>query len=490
MTADVIPAAGPADAPGHDTVTLLGRSIEYKWLVAVVLVSALFLDILDTTIVNVALPTLGRTFGAASTEWVVIGYTLSLAVFIPASGWLSDKVGTKRIFLFAFAMFIGSSALCGAAQSIGQLITFRVLQGVGGGMLTPVGLAMLFRAFPPAERARASTAMMIPTLAAPALGPVIGGFLITNVSWRWIFYINVPVGLTAFVIGFRKLREHKEPTAGRFDLAGLVLSGGGLAAFVYALSEGPSKGWTSAVVVGSGVVGVVMLLAMVVVETHKREPMLMLSLLRDRMFRNANLVSAFSIASFFGLLFVLPQYLQTLRGLSAQESGLTTFPQAIGIACSSFVAGTLYKRIGPRRLIAGGLFLASIANFTFHWLTLGTDLWLIRGLMLTRGLCMGFAFVPMQAASYATIAPADNGRAASIFSTQRQVAVSVSVAVLATILSTYGAFGAGGVVANAGRALDGIHITFYVSAALALVGAGTALIIRDSDAAGTMAART
>ena len=331
--------------------------------------------------------------------------------------------------------------------------------------------------------------MMIPTLAAPALGPVIGGFLITNVSWRWIFYINVPVGLTAFVIGFRKLREHREPTAGRFDLAGFVLSGGGLAAFVYALSEGPSKGWTSPVVVGSGVAGVAMLLAMTYVETHKREPMLMLSLLRDRMFRNANLVSAFSIASFFGLLFVLPQYLQTLRGLSAQESGLTTFPQAIGIACSSLVAGTLYKRIGPRRLIAGGLFLASIANFTFHWLTIDTNLWLIRGLMLARGLCMGFAFVPMQASSYATIAPADNGRAASIFSTQRQVAVSVSVAVLATILSTYGAFGVGGVVADAGRAPDGIHITCYVSAALALVGAGAALIIRDSDAAGTMAAR-
>jgi EmrB/QacA subfamily drug resistance transporter len=469
-----------------EPVTLLGRSIEYKWLVAAVLVSALFLDILDTTIVNVALPTLGREFGAASTEWVVIGYTLSLAVFIPASGWLSDRIGTKRVFLFAFAMFIGSSALCGAAQSIEQLITFRVLQGVGGGMLTPVGLAMMFRAFPSNERARASTVMMIPTMAAPALGPVIGGFLITNVSWRWIFYINVPVGLAAFIIGFRKLRESKEPTAGRFDVAGFILSGGGLAAFVYALSEGPSKGWTSTVVLGSGIIGVAMLTAMVIVETHRRQPMLMLSLLRDRMFRNANLVSVFSIASFFGLLFVLPQYLQTLRGLSAQQSGLTTFPQAIGIACSSLVAGRLYKRIGPRRLIAGGLLLASIVNFAFHWLTFDTNLWWIRGLMLVRGLCMGFAFVPMQAASYATIQRADNGRAASIFSTQRQVAVSVSVAALATILSTYGAFGQDGVVADAGRALDGIHITFFVSAALALIGAGVALIIHDSDAAGTM----
>lgn len=133
VTAPALVATKTPEAP----VTLFGRTVEYKWLVATVLVSALFLDILDTTIVNVALPTLGRQFGASSTDWVVIGYTLSLAVFIPASGWLSDRIGSKRVFLFAFAMFIGSSALCGAAQSIEQLIAFRVLQGVGGGMLTP-----------------------------------------------------------------------------------------------------------------------------------------------------------------------------------------------------------------------------------------------------------------------------------------------------------------------------------------------------------------
>ena len=482
VTAPALVATKTPEAP----VTLFGRTVEYKWLVATVLVSALFLDILDTTIVNVALPTLGRQFGASSTEWVVIGYTLSLAVFIPASGWLSDRIGSKRVFLFAFAMFIGSSALCGAAQSIEQLIAFRVLQGVGGGMLTPVGLAIMFRAFPPAERARASTLMMVPTLTAPALGPVIGGFLITNVSWRWIFYINVPIGLAAFVLGFRRLRESREPTAGRFDLAGFVLSGGGLAAFVFALSEGPAKGWSSPTVLGSGALGVVMLAAMVYVETHKPQPMLTLSLLRNRLFRNANIVSAFSIASFLGLLFVLPQYLQTLRGLSAQESGLTTFPQAIGVGCSSFIAGSLYKRIGPRRLISSGLFLASIAIFAFHWITLDTNLWWIRGLMLLRGFCMGFAFVPMQAASYATIAPADNGRAASIFSTQRQVAVSIAVAVLATILASYITFGSTGRVIDPQRALDGFHVTFFVSAGLALVASIAALFIRDSDAAGTM----
>ena len=473
-----------------EPVSVFGRRVEYKYVVAAVLVSALFLDILDTTIVNIALPTLGREFGANSTEWVVIGYTLSLAVFIPVSGWMSDRVGTKRVFLFAFAMFIGASALCGAAQSIEQLISFRVLQGVGGGMLTPVGLAMMFRVFPPAERARVATLMMIPTLVAPALGPVIGGFLITNAGWRWIFYVNLPVGATAFFVGMKLLREHREPTAGRFDAAGFVLSGGGLASFVFALSQGPRDGWTSTNVVVFGLLGIAMLTAMVVIETRILQPMLMLGLLRNRMFRNANIVSAFSIASFLGLLFVLPSYLQILRGLSAQSSGLVTFPQAIGVGCSTFIAGALYKRVGPRRLIFGGLFLASLTIFAFHWLTVSTNLWWIRGLMLTRGFCMGFAFVPMQASSYSSIAPADNGRASSIFSTQRQVAISIAVAILGTILAHHVTFGAGGKVADPQRALDGFRVTFFVTASLALVGALSALMIRDSDAAATMAPRT
>jgi MFS family permease len=208
------------------------------------------------------------------------------------------------------------------------------------------------------------------------------------------------------------------------------------------------------------------------------------------MFRNANIVSAFSIASFLGLLFVLPSYLQSLRGLSAQSSGLVTFPQAIGVGCSTFIAGSLYKRIGPRRLIFGGLLLASLTIFAFHWLTLTTNLWWIRGLMLTRGFCMGFAFVPMQASSYATIAPADNGRASSIFSTQRQVAISIAVAILGTILTHYITLNASGLVADTHRALDGFHITFFVSASLAFAGAIAALFIRDSDAAGTMAPRS
>ena len=186
------------------TARRASERIPYKWIVAVIFVCGLFMDILDTTIVNVALPVLGKQFHAntASIEWIVLAYLLSLAVWIPASGWIGDRIGTRRVFLFALAMFTAASALCGQAHSLRELVAFRVLQGVGGGMLVPVGTAMLFRAFPPIERARASTVLIVPTVLAPALGPVLGGWLVTDVSWRWIFYVNLPIGAFAFAIGF------------------------------------------------------------------------------------------------------------------------------------------------------------------------------------------------------------------------------------------------------------------------------------------------
>ena len=322
-------------------IQILGKQIEYKWFVAAIYVSALFLDVLDVTIVNVALPALGRDLRSDAVEWVVVGYTLALAVSIPAAGWWSDRIGTKRAFLTSLALFIGASVLCGFAQSMGQLIAFRIVQGIGGGMLTPIGMAMLFRAFPPAERARASMFVMIPMLLAPALGPILGGLIVSHVGWEWIFWINWPIGLLAFVMGFKFLREHKEPTAGRFDAPGFFLGGGGLALAVFAMSEGPRSGWGSMSVILPATLGVLSLITFVNVELRVAEPMIDLRLFTNRMFRSANIVMAFSMAAFLGLLFVLPLYLQNLRGYSAQKSGLTTFPDAIGVMFATVVAGRL-----------------------------------------------------------------------------------------------------------------------------------------------------
>mgnify|MGYP000877287660 CR=1 FL=1 len=479
--------AAPATS-GDSTVTVLGRDMPYKYVVAIVYVTALFLDILDITIVNVAIPALGQEFQSENAEWIVLGYTLSLAIWIPASGWLGDRIGTKRVFMFAFAAFIAGSALCASAQSMEQLIAFRVIQGVGGGMLTPVGVAMLFRAFPPIERARASTFIMIPTLTAPALGPILGGLLVTHANWRWIFLINVPVGLIGLWFGLTYLREHKEPTAGRFDVRGFLFSAAALALVVFALSEGPRVGWTSTEVLATGGIGLVFGFLMVWSSLRAERPMLDLRLLGNRIFRQCNIVSLFSMMSFLGVVFVMPLYLQLLRGQDAFHSGLTTFPQALGVMISSQFAGRLYPLIGPRRLMAAGLFAAGIANLGFVPVGLDTDLWLIRGLMFARGLAMGFAFVPMQAASYATIAPADNGRASSVFSTQRQIAVSLGVAILASILVSYMPLSRPPV--DVDRALTGYHLAFGTAVALAWIAAIAALFVRDSDAAPTMRPRT
>jgi EmrB/QacA subfamily drug resistance transporter len=462
--------------------------IPYKWIVATVFVAGVFMDILDTTSVNVALPTLAQEFDAtiSQVEWVVLGYLLSLAVWIPASGWIGDRFGTRRVYLFALVMFTGASVLCGTATSLNELIAFRILQGVGGGMLVPVGTAMLFRAFPPIERAKASTVLIVPTVLAPALGPVIGGWLVTYHSWRWIFYLNVPVGIATFALGFVGLREHKEPTPGRFDLAGFVLSGSALAAILFALSRGPADGWGSPVVVVPLVYGVLAFAALIYVETHIDEPMLALRLFKERMFRNANIVTALAFGSFAGLLFLLPLFLQVLLGLTAIQSGLTTFPQAVGMILASQIVGRLYHTVGPRRLMIGGLIAMSIVTFPLVLVGFGTSLWVIRAIMFARGVCMAFAFVPVQASSYANIVPADTGRASAIYSAQRQIAASLGVAILATVLVEATTHFTSSAVSPADAALRGFHVAFFVAACLVLLAAASAFLIRDRDAANTI----
>jgi EmrB/QacA subfamily drug resistance transporter len=219
--------------------------ISQKVAVSVVFVAVMFISIMDVTIVNVALPTIGRELRVSATDVdaISIAFLVSLAVFIPASGWLGDRFGGKRVLLAAIVVFTAASALCGVANSLDELVAFRVLQGVGGGMLAPVGLAMLYRTFPPEERIHAAAILTIPTTFAPALGPVLGGFLTDNFSWRWVFYVNVPIGVLALAFGALFLDQSTEPHPGRFDLTGFVLSGVGLGALMYGISEGPNHGW-------------------------------------------------------------------------------------------------------------------------------------------------------------------------------------------------------------------------------------------------------
>jgi EmrB/QacA subfamily drug resistance transporter len=473
--------------------------IEYKYIVAIVSVFGLFMDLLDSSIVNVAAPTLAKDFNASTTtiEWVITGYLLSLAVFIPVSGWAGDRFGTKRTFMFALAVFTASSFLCAMSWSVGSLIAFRVLQGVGGGMLTPVGTAMVFRAFPPSERSKASGFMVIPTTVAPASGPIVGGFLVEYVNWQWIFLVNVPVGILGLIVAWRFLKEEKQPSPGKFDPRGFVLAATGMACIQYALAEVGSRGFGDSRVLLFLAAGIAVLVAFVRVELRTAEPMIDVRLFKNRLFRQCTTTQFVAMIGFSGALFLLPFLLQRERGLSPFESGLTTFPMAIGVMLVAQPTSRLYRSIGPRRLIAIGLVLATASCAILAFIDLGTSLWYIRGVMLIRGFGFGMMLVPMQAATFATVKQTDAGRASSLFSVSRMLGQSMGVGVAATVLSNritaHGGIPAAHLQHLPQAVQDGTllayHDAFLVAAVLTLFGVAMALMIRDSDAAPSMKPR-
>jgi EmrB/QacA subfamily drug resistance transporter len=464
--------------------------VSEKVAVSVVFVAAMFISIMDITIVNVALPTIGRDFAVSPTsvDSISIGFLVSLAVFIPASGWLGDRFGGKRVLLAAIAVFTAASALCGVASSLGELVTFRVLQGAGGGMLAPVGMAMLYRAFPPEERIRASAILTGPTALAPALGPVLGGLLVTEASWRWVFYVNVPIGAAALAFGALFLSEHAENRPGRFDLPGFLLSGAGLGLLMYGVSEGPELGWRSATVLACIAAGVVLLAAMAVTELRTAEPIVALRLLGNRLFRSCNGVMILGSVAFLGTLFVISLYYQDGRGLSALQSGLSTFPEAVGVMVGAQLASrVLYPRLGPRWHIATGMTGVAAAIGLLSLLGAQSSLWWARLLMFALGLCMAQVFVPSQAAAFATIPRAATGGATAMFNAVRQLGGAIGVALLTTVIAEIGAVhrAAGHEVAN----LAAYRITFLVAAAVCLAGLPAALSIRNADAVATIPAR-
>ena len=470
--------------------------LDYKWIVGIVFVFGLFMDLLDMTSVNVALPKLGedlnvnREEAASTIQWVVTGYLLSLAVFIPVSGWAGDRFGTKRIFMIALFIFTSGSLLCALAWNIESLIAFRVLQGAGGGILTPVGTAMLFRAFPPEERAKGAAILMVPMVVAPASGPVLGGYLVEYHDWRWIFLINIPVGLLGLVFAGLFLREEKQPSPGRIDIPGFILAAAGLASLIYALAEAGIDGFGSQRVLAFGALGIGLLLLFGYQEIRTREPMIDMRLFGNRLFRTMNLAQIVGYSGMMGGLFLLPLLLQAEMGLSPFQSGLTTFPQAIGVVSMVQIAGRIYNSVGPRRMMMAGMLGSAITTLLFLLVDLETSQWWIRLIMLCRGWAFALVLIPIQTATYATIRPHEMGRASAIFNANRQVAASFGVALLATSLSNrlsaHGTTLGPPPIGNPVLALDAFHEAFIVAAVLALLGLLAAAMISDREATAMM----
>jgi EmrB/QacA subfamily drug resistance transporter len=466
------------------------REMNQKVVVAVVYVAAMFMTIMDVTIVNVALPTIAREFhtNASGVATTVIAFLVSLAVFIPASGWLGDRFGGRRVLLGSLAIFAVASGLCGFAHSLEQLVVFRVFQGVGGGLMTPVGLAMLFRVFPPEERVRAASILVIPTTFAPAIGPVIGGIFVTEASWRWVFFVNVPIGLAAAVFGYLFLADDRHADPARFDLAGFVLSGAGFGLVMYGVSEGPTAGWATAEIVGTTVSGAALLIVLVFVELRSDHPLLDLRIFGNRLFRSGSVVLMLGSMSFISVLYLLALFFQDALGFSALRAGLTIFPEALGVLFGTqFVSRLAYPRLGPRLVMATGLAVVASAMVLLTFVTPSTNEWVIRLIVYLLGTGMSGVFMPSQAASFATISRERTGDASSLFNAQRQIGSAAGVAVLTTVLVALNpTHRVGGHLAVN---LAAYHACFLVGGGFAVLALCAALTIHSDDAASTMVRR-
>ncbi|MFD3165429.1 MDR family MFS transporter [Herpetosiphon sp. NSE202] len=457
--------------------------IDQKIAVCVVFVAALFMSIMDGTIINVALATIQQDFGASSSaiNAIVVIYLICIAVVIPASGWLSDRWDTKWVFLTSLGLFTLASMACGLAQNIEQLMLTRAAQGIAAGALMPVGTTMLFRTFPPHQRIQVSRILIIPTVIAPAVGPVLGGYLVDRLSWHWVFFVNGPIGLAALIFGALWLQTPKREQVGAFDWLGFILAGAGFAALLYTLTEGASKGWSSALILSSAAIGILSLAALVFVELAKAKPMLDLRLFSIPLFRVSNLVAIFGSAAFTGILFLMPQFLQNVAGASALESGLTTSPEAIGVVLSSQLVARLYPKVGPRRLTFGGVLGVAVMIGLMSTIDAETNLWLVRALMFGTGVGMAYLFLPIEAAVFAQIPHASTGQASAIFNMQQQLGSALGVAILGSVLALN--HSGTGINQNA----QSYQYAFMAAAVLAFISACVALFIRDRDAAATMA---
>jgi EmrB/QacA subfamily drug resistance transporter len=397
-----------------------------------------FMVILDTTIVNVALPAIGQELQAGNgIEWIVTAYLLAVGLSTPASGWLADRFGRKRTFLVSLAAFTAGSLAAALAPNLPVLVAFRVLQGLGGGAMMPVGMAMIYELFPPEKRGSALGIWGVAAMAAPAMGPVIGGYLATSVSWRWLFAVNVPLGVAGLAAGMRLLRDTGYRERRPFDLWGLVLVGGGLVLWLLAFSEGTDLGWTSPTVVAMLAAGGSLLVGFAVVELRSGHPLIELRMFGVPAFSiTIGIVWAITIAQFGRLVFVPLELEGPLRGLTALHVGLLLTPSALGAALTMPFGGRLSDHIGPRVPVISGVALLTVSALGLGRLDLQSSEPWIAFLLFVGGLGTGLAMMPNTVTAMNVLPGRFTAQASAVRSMNRQVAGAMGVAVLASVFES------------------------------------------------------
>jgi EmrB/QacA subfamily drug resistance transporter len=403
---------------------------------------------------------------------------------LPLSGWLGDRFGHRNILLGAIVVFTIGSGLCGLAGNLAELVLARVVQGIGSGLMTPVGMALLYRTFPPAERVRVTSILMIPTIIAPITGPVLGGALVDDLSWRWVFWVNLPLGVFALLFGLSFLRPEPGESVGPFDIRGFLIGGIGLAALMYGLSDGPTAGWSSARIIVAIIVGLILLIVLVYQQLHAEHPLLTLHVFRDRLFRSGTGVTIVSSMAFFGFLFVLALFLQNGLGFSPLKSGLSTIPEAVGVLIGAqLVSRFLYPRFGPKPLMIIGSFAMAVLLLMLTTIDSGAQAWSLRAYVFGVGFTIAFVMITSQVATMARVERTEISGASTLFSAARQIASALGIAVLASALAFVGE--PTPIAGHTVKDLSSYHVAFVVAAGLAVLCALVAMTLHNSDADGT-----
>jgi DHA2 family multidrug resistance protein len=412
----------------------------HKWVVAGTVLTGTIMAVLDASIVNVALPSMTGTFGASVEEitWVVTGYILAQVIMMPLTALLSARFGRRNFYLFSLALFTVSSMFCGVARTLPLMVFFRILQGVGGGVLTIVSQAILRESFPPEEQAMAMGMYGLGVVVAPAVGPTLGGWITDSFTWPWVFYVNVPIGFLSIVLVSRFIHDppYLVRRKGRIDLRGVAALAVGLGSFQLLLEQGQRNDWfesnyitTLAVIAAAGMI------LFVWQELRSREPAVNLRLLKNVPFTSATSLGAVLGAGLFGTLFLLPMFLQRLLGYTAMLSGEALIPRSLAMAVILPLGGRVYNRLGPRLLVGAGLLVSAYSFWELSHLTIDTGFWDIFWPQLWQGVGFALIFLSLSTAALAYIPKPDMTQAAGLYNVVRQVFGSVGIAVYASILT-------------------------------------------------------
>jgi EmrB/QacA subfamily drug resistance transporter len=409
----------------------------YVWRITAVVILGMMMSILDTTIVNVALHTISQDLHATISEvqWIVTGYLIALGAVIPVTGWAARRFGPKRVYMVSLVLFTIGSVACGLSTTLPALVVFRVLQGVGGGMLMPVVMIIMASIAGPQRMGRVMAVVSMPMMLGPILGPVVGGLILQNLHWSWIFFVNVPIGILAFVLGARMIPHLDSGEAGRLDVLGLALFPTGIAAIIYGVSElGSGAAFGSLDVLLPTIAGVTLVLAFCIHALRVERPLLDIRLYSNRVFAGASLTTLFVASALFGAMILVPLYYQEVRHESVVVTGLLNGPQGLGALVAMPLANRLTERFGGGRVTLAGVSVLCLSSIPLAFIGASTSIVAISLILVVRGVSIGLCFMPAMTAAFGALRPEQISDATPQLNVLQRVGGAVGTAVLAVAL--------------------------------------------------------